>query len=70
MTDADLDRSYSALCQSLAQVGPERSELFLSMLCLALMARYESADVVLPLIENVRAQCDAEAGGEAPVMVG
>ena len=62
MTDADLDRSYSALCKSLAQVGPERGELFLSMLCLSLMARYESAEVVLPLIHNVQAQCDAEAG--------
>ena len=65
MTDADLDRSYSALCQSMAQVGPERAQLFLSMLCLSLMARYESADSVLPLIKNVRAQCDAEAGGGA-----
>jgi hypothetical protein len=62
MNDADLDRSYSALCQALAEVGPARGELFLSMLCLALMARYESADVVLPLIANVQAQCDAEAG--------
>lgn len=61
MTDADLDRSYSALCKSLAQVGPARGELFLSMLCLSLMARYESAEAVLPLIESVRAQCDAEA---------
>lgn len=61
MTDADLDRSYSVLCESLAQVGPERAQLFLSMLCLSLMARYESAADVLPLITNVRAQCDAEA---------
>ena len=65
MTDADLDLSYSAMCQALAQVGPERSELFLSMLCLALMARYEGAQTVLPLIANVQAQCEAEAGGGA-----
>jgi hypothetical protein len=63
MTDADLDRSYSALCQALAEVGPERAELFLSMMCLSLMARYENAEVVLPLIANVQAQCHAEAGG-------
>ena len=61
MTDGDLDRSYSALCQSLADVGPDRAELFLSMLCLALMARYEDAEAVLPLIANVQAQCHAEA---------
>ena len=62
MTDTDLDRSYTALCESLAEVGARRAELFLSMLCLSLMARYESADHVLPLIANVRAQCDAEVG--------
>lgn len=61
MTDQDLDRSYAALCQSLAAVGEDRAQLFLSMMCLALMARYERADDVLPLIENVQAQCAAEA---------
>ena len=65
MTDADLDQSYSALCEALAQVGPARAELFLSMLCLSLMARYESAVMVLPLIANVRAQCDAEVSAAA-----
>ena len=65
MTDDDLDRSYSALCQSLATVGESKSELFLSMVCLSLMARYERADDVLTLIDHVHAQCAAEveAGG-------
>lgn len=62
MTDQDLDRSYTALCHSLAAVGEDRAQLFLSMMCLALMARYERADDVLPLIANVQAQCAAEAG--------
>lgn len=61
MTDQDLDRSYTALCQSLAAVGEHRAQLFLSMMCLALMARYERAEDVLPLIANVQAQCAAEA---------
>jgi hypothetical protein len=65
MTDSDLDRSYSAMCEALARVGPERAQLFLSMLSLALMARYERADDVLALVANVQAQCDAEAGGGA-----
>lgn len=43
MTDQDLDRSYTTVCQSLAAVGEERAQLFLSMLCLALMARHERA---------------------------
>jgi hypothetical protein len=63
MTDHDLDRSYSALCESLAIVGEQKSELFLSMVCLALMARYERAEDVLPLITNVQAQCAAEPEG-------
>jgi hypothetical protein len=60
MTDDDLDRSYAALCQSLARVEEGKGQLFLSMVCLSLMARYESAGDVLPLIENVEAQCAAE----------
>jgi hypothetical protein len=62
MTEDDLDRSYSALCESLASVGESKSELFLSMVCLSLMARYERAEDVLVLIDNVHAQCAAEAG--------
>lgn len=64
MTDQDLDLSYSALCQSLAAVGEGKAQLFLSMVCLSLMARYERAADVLPLIANVQAQCAAEAGTE------
>ena len=64
MTDQDLDLSYSALCQSLAAVGEGQAQLFLSMVCLSLMARYERAEDVLPLIENVRSQCAAEAGSD------
>lgn len=62
MTDQDLDRSYTALCESLAAVGEPKAQLFLSMICLALMARFERADDVLALIRTVRAQCEAEAG--------
>lgn len=54
MTDADLDRSYTALCQALSAAGQERSELLLSMVALALIARCASADEVLPLIEKAR----------------
>lgn len=64
MTDDDLDRGYSALCEALASVGEPRAQLFLSMVCLALMARYERAEDVLPLIANVQAQCAAEVAGE------
>jgi hypothetical protein len=65
MNDDDLDRSYSALCESLACVGEEKAQLFLSMVCLSLMVRYERAEDVLPLIANVQAQCAAEASGPA-----
>ena len=43
--------------------GEDKAELFLSMVCLSLMARYESAADVLPLIANVEAQCAAEVSG-------
>ena len=62
MTDADLDRSYSALAQALAEVGPEAAPLLLSMVCLALMSRMASADQVLPSIDQARRQCDPRQG--------
>lgn len=61
MTDADLDLSYTALARALADAGQERSELLLAMLCLALMARRERADEVLPLIAQARSRCLQEA---------
>ncbi|WP_439519164.1 hypothetical protein [Hydrogenophaga sp.] len=59
MTDADLDQSYSAVCEALTRVGEAGAPMFLSMLCLSLMSRFERADQVLPLIENALAQSDA-----------
>lgn len=54
MTDAELDRGYTALCRALGDVGPERSELLLAMVALGLMARAGSADEVLALVERSR----------------
>lgn len=65
MTDADLDRCYTALCHALAQVGPERAELLLAQLSLQLLARAESAEAVLPLIERAAAGA-RDAGHKAP----
>lgn len=56
MTGADLDTSYSALCAALAQVGEAQAPLFLSMVCLSLLSRCETAADVLPLIANAQAQ--------------
>jgi hypothetical protein len=56
MTDQDLDRSYTALCQALAAAGEDRAPLFLAMVCLSLMARCERAEDVLPLIARAQAQ--------------
>jgi hypothetical protein len=63
MTDQDLDRSYTALCEALAAVGERDAPLFLAMTCLALIARCERADDVLQVVANVRAQCAADASG-------
>jgi hypothetical protein len=61
MTDTDLDQSYSAVCEALTQVGEPQAPMFLAMLCLSLMSRFERADQVLPLIVNALAQSDAGA---------
>ena len=62
MTDADLDRSYTALCEALASVGETQAPLLLSMLSLSLMSRFDTADAVLPLIANAHKQCETGAG--------
>ena len=60
MSDDDLERGYLALKSSLDRVGEGQGELFLSMVCLALMARHPHVNDVLDLIQNVEAQCAAE----------
>lgn len=64
MNDADLDRAYSALCRALGAVGPERSELLLAIVALGLIARSESAEDVLALVDKAQQRCrqDAAAG--------
>ena len=57
MTPEDLDTTYTALCNALAQAGPEQAERFLAMLCLALLVEFDDAGQVLPLIESVRQRC-------------
>lgn len=62
MTDEDLDRSYTALCEALAAVGEANAPLLLAMVGLGLMARCGAADDVLRVIATARAQCDPDAG--------
>ena len=57
MNEADLDRTYTALCRALGEVGQERSELLLAMVALALMARQDHPDEVLALVERARDRC-------------
>jgi hypothetical protein len=54
MTDQDLDKSYTALCNALNDVGESHAQPFLAMLSLSLMARADNADEILALIENAR----------------
>jgi hypothetical protein len=60
MNEAELDRAYTALCRALGEVGPERSELLLSMVCLALVARSEEAGPVLELIARSQQRLQQE----------
>jgi hypothetical protein len=61
MNDAELDRSYTALCRALGDVGPERSELLLAMVALGLMARSERADEVVAVVARARERLLQEA---------
>lgn len=60
MNDHDLDRCYTALCQALGEVGPQRSELLLAMVALGLVARSGQADEVLALVARARERCAEE----------
>jgi hypothetical protein len=62
MTDADLDRTYTALCQALGEVGPQRSELLLAMVALGLIARSDRPDEILALLARARERCLDEPG--------
>jgi hypothetical protein len=57
MTDQDLDKTYTALCNALADVGEAQAQPFLAMLSLSLMAHSPSATQVLSLITQAQAQC-------------
>jgi hypothetical protein len=56
MTDQDLDKSYTTLCNALNDVGESNAQSFLAMLSLALMARADNTAEVLVLIENAKIQ--------------
>jgi hypothetical protein len=57
MNEADLDRSYTALCRALGDVGRERAELLLAMVALSLMTRAADPDEVQRLIDKARERC-------------
>lgn len=57
MTDSELDKTYTALCNALADVGEAQAQSFLAMLSLSLMAHSPSATQVLSLITQAQAQC-------------
>ena len=60
MNEAELDRSYTALCRALGEVGPQRSELLLAMVALALIARSDDAAEVERLVATARERCVQE----------
>ena len=57
MSDADLDRCYTALCRALGEVGDSRGELLLAMVALGLIARHDDAEEVLAVLERARESC-------------
>jgi hypothetical protein len=60
MSAQDLDHTYTALCNALANVGEAQAQSFLAMLSLSLIAHSQSAAQVLELIEQAQAQTQAQ----------
>ena len=57
MTDSELDQTYTALCNAIADVGEAQAQSFLAMLSLSLIVHSPSAEQVLALIEQAQKQC-------------
>lgn len=57
MTDSELDQTYTALCNAIADVGEAQTQSFLAMLSLSLIAHNPSSTQVLALIAQSQAQC-------------
>ncbi|HYD77328.1 hypothetical protein [Ramlibacter sp.] len=56
MTDEELDRAYTALCNGMAEVGEAHAQRFLALLCMGLLVRVDRGEDVLELIEVVKAR--------------
>ena len=50
MTEPDLDRAYTALAEAVHRVGPQKAQLFLATLGLALLSRQPDAEAALAFI--------------------
>lgn len=57
MNNEELDRSYTALCNAMADVGEANAQRFLALLCMGLLVRVEHAGDVLALIDVVKQRC-------------
>ena len=57
MSPQDLDQTYTALCNALADVGEAQAQSFLAMLSLSLIAHSPNAEQVLTLIAQSQKQC-------------
>lgn len=63
MTDSDLDRVYTALCQTLTTEGETQGPLYLARLALLFITELDDAQRALSLIEAARLPASA-----APVL--
>ncbi len=57
MSAQDLDHTYTALCNALANVGEAQAQPFLAMLSLSLIAHSPSATEVHALITQAQMLC-------------
>jgi hypothetical protein len=60
MTDSDLDRVYTTLCQTLSAEGEAQAPLYLARLALLSLTELDNAQRALSLIEAARLSSSAE----------
>ncbi|MFT3816742.1 MAG: hypothetical protein QM750_03790 [Rubrivivax sp.] len=61
MTDRELDAVYTALCQTMTQLGPAQAPLFLARFALLAIKRIDDAGAAAGLIEAAARDLDPPA---------
>ncbi len=56
MNEQELDTLYTAMSETIGRIDPDKLHVFLSMLALSLLARHDSLDGAMQLLQQAEAQ--------------